>query len=101
MPLRRTGAALEPVQLARSVVADLVRARRDVAIEDLSDARCKGATLDDKSHLRVESQRPRIEVERTDEQALAVDGEAFRMQTGRTASERTRVTPLDRAGTSA
>src|SRR5262249_43651235 len=59
---------------------NLVRERRNLRVELRAEAPGKHRVVDHEPHFRVEMRRALIEVERTDEDPLTIDGEGLRVQ---------------------
>src|SRR6185369_844517 len=74
---------LDPAQPAVRSQAHFVGTARDATRERVADRLGEFRGVNDEAHFGVEPGRPRIEIERADEDARAVDRERLRVQAGR------------------
>src|SRR5215217_3663025 len=90
---------LDPGQLPGLGQADFVRIRGNPTLKGGIDLLCQGRTLDHKAQFGVELGRPRIEVERADEDPSMIYRKGLGMQArGRTRCEPSALVSLFCAG---
>src|SRR5262245_21266146 len=72
---------LDPLQTAAvGPEADLVCRRGDGRVEGLGEPLCERRAVDHEAHRSVQRRRALVEVDRTDEDPAAIDGESLRVQ---------------------